>query len=385
MLAQAAFIARADLAFMLRQRETLLWIFAMPALFFYFIGTVTGGMGGPSPDRPDPLALRAPVNGGLVVDELVRRLQEQNYAVSRPDTAERFDAFPRRLTVPDAASHASVTDAVLAGEQLVVTFERRGDDIDADFDRFRVSRAVYAVVADLAVMKSEGQPATAEGFQRLAAMPRHLTLTVRPAGRRAIAPSGFAQAVPGTMVMFTMLVLLTSGAIMLVVEREHGLLRRLASAPISRGSIVFGKWLARMALALVQLGFAMTIGRVVFDVDWGGNLAMVSVVLLAWAACNASLALLLGSIVRTQAQMAGIGVVTTMAMAALGGCWWPIEIAPAWMQSLALAIPTGWTMDAMHRLVSFGDPAAAVLPHVGALSTAALAAGWAGARMFRYQ
>ena len=48
-------------------------------------------------------------------------------------------------------------------------------------------------------------------------------------------PIGFSQAVPGTMVMFTMLVLLTSGAVTLVVERDQGLLRRLASAPISRG------------------------------------------------------------------------------------------------------------------------------------------------------
>ena len=36
MLSAAVFIARADLAFMLRQKETLLWIFVMPLLFFYF-------------------------------------------------------------------------------------------------------------------------------------------------------------------------------------------------------------------------------------------------------------------------------------------------------------------------------------------------------------
>ena len=78
-------------------------------------------------------------------------------------------------------------------------------------------------------------------------------------------------------------------------------------------------------------------------------------------------------------------MLTTMVLAALGGCWWPIEIAPTWMQSLSLALPTGWTMDAMHRRVSFGDPASAALPHVTALAVSALAAGWAGARIFRYQ
>ena len=58
-LRSASFIARADLSFMLRQRETLLWVFAMPLLFFYFIGTVTGGFGGSDPNRPDPLAFHS--------------------------------------------------------------------------------------------------------------------------------------------------------------------------------------------------------------------------------------------------------------------------------------------------------------------------------------
>jgi ABC-2 type transport system permease protein len=385
MLSAAAFIARHDLAFILRQKETLLWVFVMPIVFFYFIGTVTGGFGGGSPDRPNPLAMQAPENGGVIVDELVRRLEEQNYDVIRTKTTEEFDGYSRRFTIPAVSSHPTVTDAVLAGSQLEVTFERRGDALAANLDEFRVSRAVYAVVADLAVMKSQDQEVTAAGFSGLAAAPRRLTLSVRPAGRRLEPPEGFAQAVPGTMVMFTMIILLTSGAIMLVVEREHGLLRRLASAPISRGSIVLGKWSARMVLGLVQLAFAMAIGTVLFRIDWGGNVPMVALVLVAWAAFNASLALLLGNIARTQAQTTGIGVLASMVLAALGGCWWPIEITPPWMQAVATVLPTGWTMDAMHKLVNFGYGPETALPHVAALFASALAAGAAGARIFRYQ
>jgi hypothetical protein len=55
------------------------------------------------------------------------------------------------------------------------------------------------------------------------------------------------------------------------------------------------------------------------------------------------------------------------------------------MQSLARTLPTGWTMDALNRLVHFGDPAAAALPHAAALAVAALALGWTGARVFRCQ
>lgn len=385
MWSDASFIARRDLAYMLRQRDTLLWVFAMPVLFFYFIGTVTGGFGSRGTDRRDAMALQAPPDGGVIVDEIARRLEEQQYRVVRPGTPEELARYSRRLLIPAPAKHASVTDAVLAGEPLTITLERRGDELAASFDQVRVSRAVYTVVADLAVLKTGGEAASAETFATLAAAPRSLTLKVTAAGRRRDPPAGFAQTVPGTMVMFTMLVLLTSGAIMLVVEREQGLLRRLASTPISRGSVVLGKWTARMALAVVQVGFAMALGRALFGVQWGDTLWMVAVVLGAWAAFNASLALVLGSLARSQAQAAGIGVLATMILAALGGCWWPIEITPPWMQSLALALPTGWTMDALHQLVSFGYAPATAVPHVAALAAAALLAGWGAAKIFRYQ
>jgi ABC-type multidrug transport system permease subunit len=187
------------------------------------------------------------------------------------------------------------------------------------------------------------------------------------------------------MVMFTMLVLLTSGAILLVSERERGLLRRLAATPISRGSIVLGKWVARMALALVQIGFAMALGSLVFKVDWGSSLPTVALVLATWAAFNASLAMMLAGVARSSQQMAGLGVLGTMVLAALGGCWWPIEITPRWMQRRALVLPSGWCMDAMHRLVSFGYGAESAWPHALALAVGASLLGWLGTRQFRYQ
>lgn len=388
-LRHALFIAGHDLRYMLRQRETLLWVFVMPVVFFYFIGTVTGGFGSAAAGGGStPLAVRAPANGGIVVEQLIARLSEQGYAVARPATREELERFDRRLIVPEAATHATVTESVLAGNQLQVTFERRGDDLTAALDEVRLNRAIYTVVGDLAAIKAAGEEVTPAAFDAIAATPRRVTLTVSAAGERLSPPAGFAQAVPGTMVMFTMIILLTSGAITLVVEREQGLLRRLASSPISRASLVLGKWLARLALALVQLAFAMTLGSLLFRVGWGQSvpavLAVVAV-LAAWAGLNASLALLLGSIARTAPQAAGIGVLTSLALAALGGCWWPIEITPPWMQSLSLVLPTGWTMDAMHKLVSFGYAPATAVPHVAVLVLAALAVGWGGVKVFRYQ
>lgn len=380
MLHGAWFITRHDLRTMLRQKETLLWTFLMPPVFFFFIGTVTGGFGGPDPDEPDPLALEAPPDAGFLVDQVERRLEERNFVVERLGGAA-FAAAPRRLALP-----AGFSDSLLAGRRVKVVFGRAdADDLDADFDELRVRRAIYSVLADVVVTGLAGEAPTPQSVASLAAAPRSLTLEVVPAGRRRDPPVGFAQAIPGTMVMFTMIVVFTSGAVLLVIERQQGLLRRLASTPISRGSAVLGKWGGRMAIGLVQLGFGMLVSTLLFKMRWGPDLPMVIAVLAAWAGLAAVLGLVLGNLARSEGQAVALGVLGSMILASLGGCWWPIEVTPAWMQQLALFLPTGWAMDGLHRLVSFESGAASAVPHVLAMILAAVGLGWIAARTFRYQ
>jgi len=379
------FVARTEIAHQLRRRETLMWVFVMPVIFFYFIGTVSGRMGIEPGARGDRLALRAPADGGFLVDELVRRLEAQQFVVERPATEEAFQQYTRRLTVPAPKDGKTFTEAVIAGEQQTLDYRSRTEGPGADYERLRIGRAVYSLLADI-VVAGESAPAPDEAALRaVAAAPRPVRLEVTSAGRRREPPSGYAQTIPGTMVMFTMLVLLTGGAISLVVEREQGLLRRLASTPITRATVVAGKWTGKLLLGLVQIGFALIAGTVLFHMNWGGSLPMVLVVLFGWAAFCASLGFLLGNLARTPAQMAGAGVLTTLVLAALGGCWWPIEITPPWMQHFAVALPTGWTMDAMHKLISFGDGPASVLPHLAAILASAAVLGVASAKTFRYQ
>jgi len=43
-------------------------------------------------------------------------------------------------------------------------------------------------------------------------------------------------------------------ALLLVIERRQGLLRRLAYTPLSRLAIVLGKWGGKLVLGLIQIG-----------------------------------------------------------------------------------------------------------------------------------
>jgi len=379
MLRDALFIAGKDIKYMLRAKETIIWVFIMPIVFFYFIGTMTAGFGRSGASK-EKLAVKAAGNGGFLLDQLVHRLDERGYQVVRADDDSTFAAYRRRLTVP-----AGLTDSVLAGKQVVLTFARSESGAGFDYDALRIRRAMYTVLADVIVsQESDGAP-TREAIEKLNAMPRALKLDVAAAGRRKLVPTGFEQAIPGIMVMFMLLVTTTSGAVLLVIERRQGLLKRLAYTPIDRLGVVLGKWGGKFALGIVQMAFAMLAGTVLFKMHWGPNLASVLAIVMMYGGLMAGVGVLLGSLARTEGQAAAIGVISSNVLAALGGCWWPIEVTPGWMQRLQLFLPTGWAMDALHKLVSFEASPAAVIPHAVGLAVGAGLVLVLATRVFRFE
>jgi ABC-type multidrug transport system permease subunit len=55
------------------------------------------------------------------------------------------------------------------------------------------------------------------------------------------------------------------------------------------------------------------------------------------------------------------------------------------MQKLQLALPTGWAMDALHKLISFGAPPSEVLWHLGVMVAGTVILLLISARIFRYE
>jgi ABC-2 type transport system permease protein len=367
----AFFIARKDAGYLLRMREALTWVFVMPIVFFYFIGSITKNFSGP--DQKDPIIVHVPADAGFLAQRLVKGLEARNYQIVDKGS-------PVTLEVP-----AGFTSTVLSGKPAVLKLTRKGEGLNADYDQVRVGRVVYTLLADLIVAEKSSSPVTVESLDSIAAEPHLIKLDVKSAGKRKDPPSGFEQAVPGTMVMFTMLVMFTVGASMLTVEREKGILRRLASSPMPREAVVASKWASRVALGMVQITFAMITGSLLFHVNWGAHLGMVLLVMFAYAGLAAALGMLLSNYARSQRQVIGAGVLLSNVMAAIGGCMWPVEITPPWAQSLALLVPPGWAMDALHKLVNFGADPSAVIPHIMGMFAATVICGYFVARKFRFQ
>ncbi|MDH3375030.1 MAG: ABC transporter permease [Gammaproteobacteria bacterium] len=378
------FIAWNDVRHQLRQGGTVVWLFVMPPIFFYFIGTVMSGFSsGMSGGSSTPIVVAAE-SPGFLKEQIDLRLRENEFEPEwRAEVvADAEGNLPRSiLTLSD-----NFSEQIVAGEQVDASYDTRASALLRDYETIRIQRSLYTALADIVTADARSdEPLNAAALVALNAETRVWQLEVSAAGHRQTIPVGFEQAVPGILVMFTLLVLLTSGATMLVLERLRGLLRRLASAPMTRTEVVAGKWGGRMLLAVLQVGFALIVGTFVFKMDWGPDLAMIILVLVAWAAFCASAGLLLGSLARTEGQAAGLGVLVANLLAALGGCWWPIEITPDWVQGLQKLIPTGWTMDALHKLISFQAGAVAAIPNVAALLIGTLIVAALAIRRFKYE
>ena len=371
----AFFVAQEDLRHALRLPQIWVWMTVMPLLLAYIVGSLMASRAG----AIDRLAMYAPPDSGFLAGELAHRLTASGYQVVRLGDAADLQAYPLSLRVP-----AGFTASVLAGPPVEIELAYPAGYSLAAWERYRVGRAVDEILADLVVLSKQGKKPEPAAFAALASQPRKLELRVESAGETRKLILGYQQSVPGFIVMFTLQVSLTSGCVLLIAERRRGVLRRLAASPVSRASIVAGKLGSRLVLGLIQVGVAMLAGRWWFAMEWGGrNLWAVLLLLAAYTALCAALGLLFSNLARTESQALAAGVIAANLLAAMGGCWWPIEVTPPWMQHAALLLPTGWAMDGLHKLISYGAAPASVVPHVSALLAAAFVAGWVAVRRFR--
>jgi len=96
-----------------------------------------------------------------------------------------------------------------------------------------------------------------------------------------------------------------------------------------------------------------------------------------------ALGLVAAAIAPSRDAVVPLGSIVILTMAAAGGCWWPIDLEPGWMRSVALAFPTTWAMDAFNDLMLRGRPVSAVYEAVGMLFVHGAAYLAVGLALFR--
>lgn len=214
------------------------------------------------------------------------------------------------------------------------------------------------------------------------AKPAQVALDAKYAGRDPI-PSGVGFSLPGNLVYFLTMNLLIFGGATIAATRRSGVLKRLLTLPVRRSELIAGQLYGLWLLGAVQIGFLLLVGKIFFHLNVGANLPGVLLVLLVYSWVAAATGLLIGSLLDAPDRVVGVCVLASILMAAAGGCWFPLELAPEALRTAGHCVPTGWALDALHRLISFGGDLGSVVKPLLVLVGFGTAATAAAGRWFR--
>lgn len=145
--------------------------------------------------------------------------------------------------------------------------------------------------------------------------------------------------------------------IMMVWDRESGVLSKLLVSPISRFSIVLGKSLSAgvrgIVQALVLLAVELVIG-IRFYPNILYTLGIFPVIILL-SALFASLSIVIANFFRTRERVMGFGQLLTMPLFFTSNALYPISIMPKWLQIISYVNPLSYGVDLLRSLLLTGN------------------------------
>jgi len=188
--------------------------------------------------------------------------------------------------------------------------------------------------------------------------------------------------IPGYLVMFVFFTAALS-APSIVRERQNHTLERLLSSSVRRESILGGIYLGVIIRGLIQILLFWIVGIFVFKIDLGLSPGAVIGLSLLMVAMSSAFGIMLATLVRTERSADAIAVLTSLVLAPLGGCWWPLFITPKWMQLLAKVTPHGWATTGFNKLMVFGAEGSAAVPEMAVLVVFAVVFGIVAIMRFR--
>ncbi len=159
--------------------------------------------------------------------------------------------------------------------------------------------------------------------------------------------------IPGYLVMFVFFAAAIASTD-IIRERRNRTLERMLATSVRKESILGGIYLGGVFRGLVQIIIFWGVGIIAFKVDLGYAPWAVFLLSFLTILMSAAFSVMLATVANTERSVSALAVLVSLILAPLGGCWWPLFIAPKWMQFLAKITPHGWANDGFNKLMLFG-------------------------------
>jgi ABC-2 type transport system permease protein len=152
-------------------------------------------------------------------------------------------------------------------------------------------------------------------------------------------------------------------AILLVVRRESGLLKRLRTTPLSPATYIAAVLLSTLVVFALQAVALLVVGRLLFDASAPANWAGFAGAVVLGAACFAGLGVGAASLIRSGDGVSAVVNVILLPMAFLSGSFGPTNEYPGFLQAVSDVLPLTYFIDVVNGVYLdgeslFADPSA---------------------------
>jgi ABC-2 type transport system permease protein len=180
--------------------------------------------------------------------------------------------------------------------------------------------------------------------------------------------SPMATLLVGGWAMQFLLFAVTASATALFREKEHGIFQRVLSAPVTRGDILWSKFIYGICLGLVQLSILFLAGHVLFGIEIGSQVGLLAVVCVFAAAACTSFGMLIAAVSPTPESARGLSTFVILLMCAIGGAWFPVSFMPEFIQRFSRLTLVYWSMEGFSQVLWARATLAELLPTLGWLT-----------------
>lgn len=379
-LRQAFLIAGKDTRIFFKDRFAMAFAFLFPFIFIVGWSAALSGQG-PS-DEPLEITLVTREDAGIsliVIEELANGesagvntlTYDDALAALRAGEIDGFVAFPADFTQSIFSGESTSLEVVVGDDNQEAEAMLAGfaQEVAGRFTETQIAAQAAAALAPQSLAESQQEPAVQQdgaAEESRSDVAPAVGLKLETAGDVVpFQPSNFT--LPAYLTMFVFFSAALS-AEAIARERQNQTLERLMSNGTRRESIVLGKFIGTAYRAAAQLVVMWLAGVLLFDIYLGISPAAVIAISVFMALASAAFGVLLASFVRSVQAAGSAGVLTSLVLAPIGGCWWPLFIAPQWMQALAKLTPHGWANTGFNKLMLFGAEAGEVAQELGALA-----------------
>ena len=174
-------------------------------------------------------------------------------------------------------------------------------------------------------------------------------------------------------------------ALTLVTWRQKKVLRRLRLSPVRTPVVAGARIGVSIVVALAQGAIFLAVASLpVFGLRlsqyWWMSIPLLVVGTLAFFAIGQ----LAGSFTKTPEAASAVANLIVLPMAFLSGAFFPLQNAPAWLNTISNLLPLRHLVDGLLDVVVRGQPPVAVLPELGILLGFAVVVGSAAVALFRW-